>query len=74
MALLYCGSFQMFKTKWRVVIDEYNGYEVQFRYWWMPFYMQYGINTHQSVEMAIATIARYKEEIARHKQKVVYQE
>lgn len=67
MALLYCGSFQMFKTKWRVVMDGYCGYEVQFRYWWMPFYMQYGINSHPSLGMAVDAIAGYKK-------KVVYQE
>ena len=67
MALLYCGSFQMFKTKWRVVTDGYLGYEVQFRHWWMPFFCQYGINTYSSVEKAIAAITRYKK-------KVVYQE
>ena len=43
-----------FKTKYRIVRDNYCGYEVQFRYWWMPFYFQGDCNTHVSVERALA--------------------
>lgn len=47
----------MFKTKWRIVRDAYLGYEVQFRYWWWPWWIQaskgaYSTNTHATLESA----------------------
>lgn len=31
---------KFFKTKWRVVTDNYKGYEVQKKFWWFPFWLQ----------------------------------
>lgn len=42
-----------FRTRYRVVRDSYCGYEAQFRYWWMPFYLMVGMcNTSRTVEQA----------------------
>lgn len=48
----------IFRTRYRIVTDAYAGYEVQFRYWWIPFYIQYEINTHQSIEAARAFMSK----------------
>ena len=56
-----------FKTRYRIVRDRYAGYEVQWRYWWMPFYVQGATNTHCS----LASAQRYIERI---KRTVLYQE
>lgn len=45
---------KIFKTKYRVVRDQYSGYEAQYRYWWMPMFLQIDTcNTNPSLEMAI---------------------
>lgn len=42
-----------FKTKYRIVTDAYCGYEVQYKSWWWPFWIQAGFtNTHLSIEQA----------------------
>lgn len=42
-----------FKTKYRIVKDEYLGYEAQQKVWWFPIWTQCGlVNTHSSVERA----------------------
>ena len=42
-----------FNTQYRIVKDSYCGYEVQYRRWWFPFWVQHGFtNTHISVEKA----------------------
>lgn len=39
--------------KFRIVSDAYNGYEVQVRRWWFPFWIQCACtNTHPSLEIA----------------------
>lgn len=43
---------QLFRTRYRIVRDRWLGYEVQFRWWWMPFYVQGRTNTHVSVRQA----------------------
>ena len=40
------------ETRYRIVTDEYLGYEVQWRYWWMPFYVQGAMNAHRTVDDA----------------------
>jgi hypothetical protein len=50
-----------FKRRYRIVEDNYLGYEVQSRIWWFPFWLEYrdsiGIaNTHPSIEKAKAFI------------------
>ena len=54
----------MFKTKYRIVTDAYLGYEVQFRVWFFPFYLQCnGSNTHPSLEAAKAYLGKQKTKI-----------
>lgn len=49
------------KNKYRVVDDEYCGYEAQVKYWWFPFlWLQIGINTSATVESARRVIERHK--------------
>lgn len=39
--------------KYRIVKDDYLGYEVQQKSWWWPFWVQTGgINTHMTLEKA----------------------
>jgi len=43
----------MFKTRYRIVKDNYAGYEAQVKYWWWPFWIQMNcINTHSSIDKA----------------------
>jgi hypothetical protein len=43
----------LFKTKYRIVTDNYLGYEVQFKKWWLPFWTQTWLpNTHPSIDEA----------------------
>jgi len=52
---------------WRIVVDNYAGYQVQRRRWWFPFWTQVSVNTHRTVEQA-------KEYLSKVKQGVVYYE
>lgn len=62
------------KTKYRIVRDNYEGFEVQSKQWWMPLWIQCddgsGCNTHKTIEMARAFIELHKKGI----NPVVYQE
>ena len=50
------------KKQYRIVTDKFLGYEVQYSYWWLPFYIQLGLtNTHD-------TISKAKEYIEQDKQ------
>ena len=41
------------KTKYRVVGDNYLGYECQIRYWWFPIWVQLGgVNTWSTLASA----------------------
>lgn len=40
------------KKKYRIVSDNYAGYEVQYKHPLIPFWLQLGCNTHPSVEKA----------------------
>lgn len=44
------------KTCYRIVTDEYAGYEVQIKRWWMPIWFQKwkygGVNTFRTIEDA----------------------
>lgn len=40
------------KNKYRIVRDNYAGYEVQIKRWWFPFWIQVDFNTHYSIECA----------------------
>lgn len=53
----------IFRTRYRVVTDAYLGFQADYRYWWMPFYMQVkGTNTWYSLEEALVFLskAQYK--------------
>lgn len=52
-----------FKRRYRIVKDDYLGYEVQSRIWWFPFWLEcrsrIGIsNTHPTIEKAKEFIYR----------------
>ena len=59
----------MYKNYYRVVTDNYSGYEAQVKFWWFPliWFQCYYTNTNSSLEEA-------KKVIERHKNKVVYTE
>ncbi len=40
------------KPHYRIVSDNFNGYEVQFWRWWWPFWEMPVCNTHTSIENA----------------------
>lgn len=41
------------QPEYRIVRDNYRGFEVQIRRWWWPFWKQVGFtNTHYSIEEA----------------------
>lgn len=47
------GIREFLAPEYRIVRDSYNGFEVQWRRWWWPFWWQCGFtNTHISVEAA----------------------
>jgi hypothetical protein len=53
----------LFKKRYRIVEDNYLGYEVQSRRWWFPFWLEcsssIGIsNTHPTIEKAKEFIYR----------------
>ena len=58
---------KFFETKYRIITDNYSGYEIQYKKWWMPFYMQssrsclniMGINTFMSVEQALKAVTNF---------------
>ena len=39
-------------AEYRIVTDRFNGYEVQRRTWWWPFWRQVGVNTHVTINAA----------------------
>ena len=54
----------MFKRRYRIVTDEYSGYEAQVKYWWFPFWFQLPdtfrrTNTHSTVEQAEELIQKH---------------
>lgn len=51
---------EFFRTKYRIKTDAYAGYEIQFRFWWMPFFVMDGINTYCSLERAQEKIIKMK--------------
>ncbi|BBD74649.1 hypothetical protein [Pectobacterium phage PPWS2] len=57
---------KLFKTQYRIVRDDYCGYEVQRRFWWCPFYFQIKINTHHSIEEAERWLRVYLREVVKY--------
>ncbi len=65
----------MFKINYRVVTDQYLGYEAQVKYWWCPFWIQLGrANSHLSIEKAVEYINHYRERKAFKSKPVLYVE
>ena len=46
--------------RYRVVRDNYLGFEVQRLRWWWPLWLQVGINTFSSLDRAISYVERIK--------------
>ena len=60
----------MAKKQYRIVTDKSLGYEVQYSYWWLPFYYQLGWgNSHSTISKAKEYIEQDK-----RKQTVVWKE
>lgn len=54
----------IFRTRYRIVTDNYSGYEAQFRRWWMPFYVQcFFCNTSTNVDRARELIKRHAQSV-----------
>ncbi len=54
-------------VRYRIVTDNYCGYEAQLWRWWWPFWVQLGgTNTHISVERAEAYISRRIRRVVKH--------
>ncbi len=50
-----------FKTKYRVVTDNYLGYEAQYKPWFLPFWQQLNeVNTHHIIERALEMCKAFK--------------
>lgn len=44
---------QLFRNRYRIVADNYAGYEVQVKRWWFPVWIQKGfVNTFCTIERA----------------------
>ena len=51
-----------FKKRYRIVRDNFGGYECQVKHWWLPFWFELnGTNSHRTVELARAFIDTYAE-------------
>ena len=51
----------IFKTEYRIVRDNFLGYECQHKRWWWPFWTQMGFtNTHRTIEEARTYIDKWK--------------
>lgn len=51
-----------FKTKYRVVTDNYLGYEAQYKPWFLPFWQQLnGVNTRSTIEEALELCKAFKQ-------------
>lgn len=50
-----------FKTKYRVVTDNFLGYEAQYKPWFLPFWQQLNrTNTHKTIQEALEMCKRFK--------------
>lgn len=56
----------MFKTRYRIVKDNYLGFEVQHWRWWWPTWTRCGwSNTHQSLERAERWLRGHRGEVVK---------
>jgi len=64
------------KRRYRIVTDRFNGYEVQYKPWWWPFWIQCSngtnpTNTHHSLDDARAFAAKHKAGLLNKKSRFV---
>lgn len=50
---------KMTKRKWRIVPDNFLGYEVQHKNWYWPFWVMHKANTHKTKESARVYIKQW---------------
>lgn len=61
----------MFKNKYRIVTDSFDGYEAQVKYWFFPLmWLQIGVafftNTSRTVEEAERIIKGHRSEVVKY--------
>lgn len=61
------------KKKYRIVSDNYNGYECQIKYPFLPFWFQLSINTHPHILEALSFIKSYDDLKKRRKHEVYFE-
>ena len=54
------------KNHYRIVVDNFRGYEVQIWRWWWPFWEEFGHNTFCTVEEAEAWAKSRKQPIVKY--------
>lgn len=65
-----------FRNKYRIITDNFLGYQVDIKYWWLPLFWiechdSFSIcNTHRTIEDAMKFIEKHKYS----RRKVVYQD
>jgi len=60
----------IFRTRYRIVLDRYGGYDAQYRLWWWPFWVQcYRVDAQRTLEDA-KTLIRFHKKIGN----IVYKE
>jgi hypothetical protein len=58
---------RFFRTRYRIVNDAYAGYQVDYKPWWSPFWIQAGFtNTHSSLERAEDFMNRHKNKVVKY--------
>ncbi len=50
---------------YRIVRDGHAGYEVQLWRWWLPVWLQIGINTHATIDKAEAFATRHADYVVK---------
>lgn len=55
----------MFKNKYRIVVDSFCGFEVQIKRWWLPVWLQVGINTFPTEEGAMQFAKRHANKVVK---------
>tara|TARA_R110002020_G_scaffold60135_1_gene163252 strand:+ start:162 stop:362 length:201 start_codon:yes stop_codon:yes gene_type:complete len=51
----------IFRVRYRIVTDEFCGFEAQKKVWYFPFWMEIGTNTYYTIEDAESFIGKHKE-------------
>lgn len=60
------GGEREVKREYRIVTDEYSGFEAQFRPWWSPFWLAVDFsNTSSTIEWAEDRIRRHQSRTGR---------